>query len=362
VRVSIADDGRGAGTQTDPYQVEEADAEDATFRCVSIPIQSVDVTPGRAYSVVLVFKLGNVEGMDVDVGLSARVTPIASGQGDGDEKSQWEVDVMPMANEEVDNGWTMLRIQVLLKSSAEDLTANSTSSISVDLGIIVGIAMEDPSQPLSTAVTLGLLTMHPSPEPAAAAYYPKLIWAAFESLSSPKAVESSTSADTTTPMVASTTSSSKFPGLLTWETGVAFAPPTSIPITSPEDPILAWTLADEPGWFPRFSYFNVYAIAISSTSATGADNTAANTGNAATSLTSLTPSPEEAHFVGTTGLDGRTNRLVIEESMFPLPTGQDGQGRVGGDGGDGWRWYVQGVTDHGEVVPWERCVFADHVM
>jgi mannosyl-glycoprotein endo-beta-N-acetylglucosaminidase len=263
VRVSLAEDG-----------VAPDDVDDAVFRCVWVPVQAVHLQPGVPYTVTLVYKPGAGAGVELDVGLSAK-----------------DASVRPLANEDLPHGWVRLRVELVLAGGAPR---------AVDVGLVVGLVMDDPAQPLAATLTLGMLAVHPA---RAVAYGAKLLWAAYTP-SAPGA---------------------RFPGVLAWDAAAAFAPPRPLALTSPEDLVPAWELADGPGWFPQFAYFNVYAARVP-----GA------------------PAPETAVFVGTTGLDGRANRLLVEEGM--MPPAEDGQG---------WRFYVQGVTLEGEVLPWERCASAD---
>jgi mannosyl-glycoprotein endo-beta-N-acetylglucosaminidase len=53
--------------------------------------------------------------------------------------------------------------------------------------------------------------------------------------------------------------------------------------------------------------------------------------------------------MGTTGLDGRPNRFYVDWGV--LPDAIKGMVDI--------RFYVQGVTDRGEVMEWEQCVFVD---
>jgi len=61
--------------------------------------------------------------------------------------------------------------------------------------------------------------------------------------------------------------------------------------------------------------------------------------------------PEHATFIGTTGWDGRENRFYMEDTMLPkgLQTG----------GGADVRFYVQGVTIRGEILPWVDGAFVE---
>ncbi|KAH0839344.1 glycoside hydrolase family 85 protein [Lanmaoa asiatica] len=106
--------------------------------------------------------------------------------------------------------------------------------------------------------------------------------------------------------------------------------PIDVRVDDEESTTPAWLLQDTPAYrFPKFVYFNVYA---------------------APPDRSVRTDPASAVFVGTTGLDGRANRFYVEKACFP----------AGWDEHAGVRFFVQGVTDRGEVLPWERCTTVDH--
>ena len=115
-----------------------------------------------------------------------------------------------------------------------------------------------------------------------------------------------------------------FCGILTWGIGEFLDALTAHTITGPEDPQPVWTIG---GPSPAFSYFNVYALAHSSAALR----------------------PEDATFIGTTGLDGRRERFYVDQACLPPGLEQAKE----------CRFYVQGITDRGGIVPWEHCVFVD---
>lgn len=81
----------------------------------------------------------------------------------------------------------------------------------------------------------------------------------------------------------------------------------------------------------------------------------------------------DAVWIGTSGsgYEGMMNRFVVERDVrlggdhVDGDSGSGGQGQGGQGGrvvsvGNGkMRFYVQGVTEKGEVLDWTRCVFVD---
>jgi mannosyl-glycoprotein endo-beta-N-acetylglucosaminidase len=103
--------------------------------------------------------------------------------------------------------------------------------------------------------------------------------------------------------------------LLEWGCATSLPRMAAINITSPDDPTPAWVIPES--WNASFVYFNIYAIDIARAS----------------------EGPKEAAFVGTSGYEDLYELFVgVERSK---------------------RFYVQGVTDRGEVVSWERCAYVD---
>jgi len=80
-----------------------------------------------------------------------------------------------------------------------------------------------------------------------------------------------------------------------------------------------WTLQSPDSWLPKFIYFNIYAQAEASDGTRGV-----------------------VTFIGTTGLDGRANRFFVDPNVWP-----DGFLAASNDNA---YLYVEGVTDHGDVL------------
>ena len=97
-------------------------------------------------------------------------------------------------------------------------------------------------------------------------------------------------------------------------------------ITSPEDPQPPWVL---DGTAPGFAFFNIYVLRHAGEG--------------------MVMQPEDAVFVGTTGLDGRAGRFYVDPACVPEEV-RDAKAV---------RFYVQGVTETGKVLDWEDCAFVD---
>jgi len=121
--------------------------------------------------------------------------------------------------------------------------------------------------------------------------------------------------------------------LLTWEIAAYFGPiPDGVLGPQPPDSTeLRWEMSPTAAAYPRFMFFNVYVEA--------------------PSMAGFYRGGEHATFIGTTGWDGRENRFYVEDVMLP-------EGLKTGSGFD-VRFYVQGVTDRGEVLPWIDGVFVE---
>lgn len=268
-------------------------ADDAFFRCIWLPVQSLNVTSRTSYDVNIVYKTAACEGSDLDLGLS--VKPLTTGGGDLSE-----INVGASTQSDLKNGWTR---QVLSFSLPP-----GTTNASIAIGLIIGFTAEDPSQSLDFSVSLGQIAVYPSsPTAGVSRGTPGILWAKFQSTK-----------PLTLPLTGLT-------GLLTWDISSSFPRLTPRMISSPEDPNPVWILDDTNERFPSFLYFNIYV------------NPHPRSGRVA--------GPTAAIFIGTTGLDGRANRFYVDSTILPKSVMN----------GRGLRFYVQGVTDKGDVLPWEMC-------
>ena len=268
------------------FNAAGSEADDAFFRCVWLPIQSLSVTLHVRYTARVIFKSLPVAEppVDIDVGLSVKCPG-----------STLEVTAISSA-EDLSGGWTRQTLTFTLSKNQKDAP--------VTAGLVVGFATEDPSKAVQFSILLGHLAVYPAlptPTPHLSLASPRILWADFQHGEDRKS------------------------GILTWETAAAF-PPISLPATAPavDSPIPLWSFDNSKHTLPSCAYFNIYA------------------GNSI-------GGPTQATFMGTTGLDGRPNRFYVDWGV--LPDAIKGMVDI--------RFYVQGVTDRGEVMEWEQCVFVD---
>lgn len=269
------------------FKAKGSDAEDAFFRCVWLPIQSLSITPLVRYTARVIFKTLAAAGpaVDIDIGLTIKC-PGA------------KLDLSAISSaEDLTGGWTRQTLTFTLSENQEDAP--------VTAGLVLGFATEDPSKEVQFSILLGQLAIYKTPltppPPHRSVASPRVLWADFRQSEDRKS------------------------GLLTWEMAVEF-PPISLPASAPavESPTPLWSVETLEQVVPSCPYFNIYAGA-----ALGG--------------------PTGATFIGTTGLDGRENRFYVDWGV--LPDAIKGLKEI--------RFYVQGVTDRGEVLDWEQCVFVD---
>ena len=260
--------------------------EEAYFRHVWLPLQSVPISQAQSYDASVIYKT-DAPGLDLETAIAIR--------------SPRMFELAEATTAELDNGWTELHVHFMLPIDNE-----TTAEVRSLLGIVLGFATEDPSQPCEIPINIGLLSVYPSPPrpPSKLIHHkPRVLWANY------------------------------LKDLLTWEIAAYFDPVTdeAVEPLPPDHTKLRWEISPAATAYPRFMFFNVYAEAQSEEG--------------------FYRGPEYAAFVGTTGWDGRENRFYVEDTMLPegLKTGS----------GANVRFYVQGVTDRGEVLPWIDGVFVD---
>jgi mannosyl-glycoprotein endo-beta-N-acetylglucosaminidase len=200
------------------------------------------------------------------------------------------------APEHLPGGWTR---QTLTFVPSEDQRVAPIAA-----GIVVGFTTKDPSKEVQFSILLGQLAAYPAPPvppPYLSVASPRVLWADFQHSEDRKS------------------------GVLTWEIAAVF-PPIALPVTVPavDSPTPLWSVDRSDHAFPSCAYFNIYA---------------------GTAL----GGPTQATFVGTAGLDGRANRFHVDWGV--LPGAVKALKEI--------RFFVQGVTDRGEVMEWEQCVFVD---
>lgn len=274
-------------------------AEDAAFQCFWIPVQSLAITARRSYEATAVYKIESSPSTDLDIGLS--VKPILF---NGTKNSEGTVNVTPstISHTELTGGWTRLSVNFTLPPGTSfDPDTDALAAI----GLVVAAVNEDPTVPSKFSILLGQLNVFPTPPVTTSVHAPTLLWADFAS------------------------TGNKSSGNLTWEVAAAFSPLSNIVIPSPEDPQPVWTLDSSDGWFPSFLYFNIYGLCYPGGSA---------------------PAPERAIWLGTSDIDGKLHSFDVHDIDQLLKSSPESTG---------FRFYVQGVTDHGEVLSWDKCVFVD---
>ena len=200
------------------------------------------------------------------------------------------------ATDNISGGWTRQTLTFMLPENQ--------SNALVTAGLVLGFATEDPSKEVQFSIFLGQLAVYqapPTPRPHLSPASPRILWADFKPSGDRKS------------------------GLLTWEMAAGF-PPISLPASAPtvESPTPLWSVDTSDHALPSCAYFNIYAGA-------------------------ALAGPTQATFIGTTGLDGRPNRFHVDWGV--LPNTIKGLKEI--------RFYVQGVTNRGQVMKWERCVFVD---
>jgi mannosyl-glycoprotein endo-beta-N-acetylglucosaminidase len=213
----------------------------------------------------------------------------------------WELELTEVTTEEPENGWTELRVHFALPADRA-----TTTEVRCVLGIVLGFATEDPSRPCELPINIGLLSVFPSPPrpPSKLTHHkPRALWASY------------------------------LKNLLTWEIAAYFGPIPDEDLEPhlPDRTELRWEISPAVIAYPRFMFFNVYVEA--------------------QSTVGFYRGPEHTTFIGTTGWDGRGNRFYVEDTMLP-------EGLKTGSGVE-VRFYVQGVTDRGEVLPWIDGVFVE---
>ena len=277
-----------------------SEAEDAFFRCVWLPVQSLAITAQRSYEATAIYKTECGDNVSLDIGLSIKVLSPTT-------LSKQTVQVTPntISDAELPGGWMKLSIQFDLPAKSGDF--DPALHVQAAIGLVIAIATEVPTQPWQLSILLGQLNVFPSPT---LVQHPVILWADFERNSGESSYDRTS-------------------GILTWGIAASLSSSTRINVTSPEDPEPAWATDSSGRWFPSFLYFNIYAQRYSSDGKVGR--------------------PDDAAWIGTTGLDGKVNRFVVRQQNLPFTDDEGAQ----------TRFYVQGVTACGEVLPWKQCVFVD---
>ena len=294
----VFDDAFNGGSSVTISLNGEGNAEASGFRCFWIPIQTVSLSPGERYEVQLAYKL-RCEGGEVEPALYVRCGSDAAG-----------FDIQPQPRIVPKHSWEFLTITCQVSESGR---ADNACCV----GLVIGSIFENPSAAYNIAIQLGQLTIVHKPSlDEVTPFKPRLLWA-------------DCAADP------SDTSQLK----LTWEPSISYTVPPLLRESDlyPEVPRPPWVLDRSETWFPRVLYANVYAQA-----------------RKADVAASSRPS-EDAVFLGTSGWGSGSwfgcgpNGFEVKRQEMPESLRQ---GAV--------RFYVQPMTDRGEVLAWDQCAFVDY--
>ncbi|KAG6830210.1 hypothetical protein H0H87_008854 [Tephrocybe sp. NHM501043] len=270
--------------------------EDSVFRCIWVPVQTLTITTGRTYGATVYYRVDDPGNADVDLGLN--VKPIST---DG---TSFDIQPATAPEAELPGGWSQISIQITVPGAQKGVNVQTGA-----IGLVVAILTADQTKDLDVKIRIGQLNVYAIPPATTAIHSPMMLWADF-----------------TTP------ASKDISGKLSWEVAASFPPLTTITVTSPDDPRSAWTVQPSNNWFPQFMYFNVYALLYSQNNQVG--------------------QPEDATWIGTTGWIGHSNKVDILPTELPFWSEVSAErAKV--------RFYIQGVTDHGVVLDWDKCVFVD---
>ena len=201
------------------------------------------------------------------------------------------VSTEPTGEETLQQGWTKLRVDVSVPTAC-----------AAEVGFVIALVAEDTSKPATVSLLLGQLNVHSKPPIGAKTSIPTILWVDYARDDSQKA------------------------GVITWEVAAALPPPTwQLPLT-PEQ--------SRPAWIPQipsvdFLYFNIYVQYFAEGETVG--------------------SPDEARWIGTTGLDGEGRIFEVAVEKF----------RAMAEGKRLARFYVRGVTDRGEVAGWDQSAYVE---
>ncbi|TFK35083.1 glycoside hydrolase family 85 protein [Crucibulum laeve] len=275
-----------------------SEAELAAYRCIWIPVQSLTITPGRPYQATTIYKVkAPQDGIDLEVGLAVK-----SLSADGKAEA---IDVTVNVEEDLTTDWRKLSIE---------FNAPFEHGTTAAIGLIVAIVSEDPSKPLEVSFLLGQLNVFPTvPENVRSEHDALLLWADFQR-------------DSTT------SSSTSLSGTLLWEVAASLPHLSTLRIISAEDPISAWHLQPSSGtWFPSFVYFNIYAQPYTDEYTVG--------------------KADDAVWIGTSGLNAGRNTFAMVQENLPSSYALGSIKKV--------RLYIQGLSDRGDILKWNRCVYVD---
>lgn len=270
--------------------------EGADFQCIFLPIQSLNVTPGKSYDVVFIVRPDTDldENLDITVGVKSVDDALTTVEVTHDKEHTKLVE-----------HWT--------KIEAKFIVPESSTTTTVSVGLIISTILPDHTKTRTLPVSIGQMNVYRTHPPSASEHLPMLLWADWHLF----------------PEEDKNPSEENHPaGTLTWEVSASLPILSTLPNTSPEDPSLAWSLQPSDRWFPCLLYANIYAL---HDPAPGRP----------------LGGPQNAIWIGTSGYDPRKHTFVVMLENLPFEKSKM------------VRFYVQGVTDRGEVLDWDKCVFVD---
>ncbi|TFK67271.1 hypothetical protein BDN72DRAFT_914846 [Pluteus cervinus] len=270
-----------------------------------LPVQSLNVTLAKSYQATVYYKVEQPT-PDTSVTVGLYVKPL------GTDISASSITVTPVAPTSppapISAGWKQLVISFATSGTPPTQTQ-------VALGLV--LASSSGATLPDISLLLGQISVIPSFPDAVAVVPPILAFASF------------------TPNTSGT--GAKPNGTLSWSVGAAFPSSATGPsrlAPHPGDTVSAWKLQPSNPWFPTLAYANIYATRFAKASPPTAPPV---------------PGIGSSNWIGTSGLDGRTKSFLVVGAN--LPAASSGQDKV--------RLWVQGVTNRGEVLSWDRCAYVD---
>jgi len=212
-------------------------------------------------------------------------------------KEPCPIGIVPGPFEGIGNVWKKLTIDF-------NVTDNNAAQIKVCLGLMVNY-----SQPIDASLILGQLNVSAPFPPSYTDYNVFIPWVDHLPTAQPN---------------------SPFSGTLTWEVSAKFPEMALVDMEQPENPGSAWNTQPTVNWFPSFLYFNIYAQPF--VDGPNMDKV------------------DQMVWIGTSkaGWSGRKQAFTVLQENLPLPMPVS---KI--------RFYVQGVTDCGDVMKLEKCNFID---
>ena len=290
----------------------ESDDELAAYRPLWLPIQSLRLTPEKHYHASVVYKLDENLPEDVHTEIALALKPPS---GSPPDSPHLIFDLASTTTTELSGDWHKIDVQFTLQSSsANPRTIARLGILEIGLDIAVLMESDDPTtkKSLELSLLVGQINVSASLPPSFTEEDAMVLWADY-------------TPDATTVEPAG----GRPRGTLSWEVAACFPHIPGIRIAHPEDPLSAWNIQPTISWFPSFLYFNIYAQRF-------IDQW--NVGNV-----------EQATWIGTSGWDGQKFGFDVLPENLSFKSSPNHK----------VRFYIQGVTDRGEVLKWERCAFVD---